>query len=261
MALAATNTGAPMQEGRVQALDGTGCAAVSLMERLQATQAETGNSGIRVIVPGLVVKEGSRGQIHVRSPAGSSSAAPPGVVHSVPAATLSCLQAVCNAANAPNATPGAELQRSAQDQFVQRRPEIIQQVVARVRPRRAMADAHFEGGRGDQQWPAHHEVRGFLTLRLHPDDRDGIAAICSIRNNVVSMRVSRRGETSCGSDPAAYSALMVEIPIGELRVSLHVGRDNIICTASSRKPRDRHAFSKVRPMMAFHCKSVNVLGH
>ena len=94
--------------------------------------------------------------------------------HSVPAATLSCLQAVCNAANAPNATPGAELQRSAQDQFVQRRPEIIQQVVARVRPRRAMADAHFEGGRGDQQWPAHHEVRGFLTLRLHPDDRDGM---------------------------------------------------------------------------------------
>ena len=117
----------------------------------------------------------------------------------------------------------------------------------------AMAEAHFEGGRRDQQWPAYREVRGFLTLRLHPDDREGIAAMCSIRNNVVSMRVSRRGETS--RDPAAYSALMVEIPIGELRVSLHVGRNNMICTASSRKPRDRRAFSKVRSMV------INVPGH
>jgi hypothetical protein len=117
----------------------------------------------------------------------------------------------------------------------------------------AMAEAHFEGGRRDQQWPAHREVRGFLTLRLHPDDREGIEAMCSIRNNVVSMRVSRRGETS--RDPAAYSALMVEIPIGELRVSLHVGRNNMIRTASSRKPRDRRAFSKVRSMV------INVPGH
>ena len=43
-------------------------------------------------------------------------------------------------------------------------------------------------------WPAHKEVRGVLSLRLRPDQTEGLAALCSIKHDLFTICVeSRKG--------------------------------------------------------------------
>ena len=47
-------------------------------------------------------------------------------------------------------------------------------------------------------WPAEKEVRGVLTLRLRPDQTEGLAALCYIKHDVFTMCVESRQGSGFG---------------------------------------------------------------
>ena len=49
-------------------------------------------------------------------------------------------------------------------------------------------------------WPADTEVRGVLTLRLCPDQTDGLVALCSVKHDVFTIRVESRHGSGLGPD-------------------------------------------------------------
>ena len=61
-----------------------------------------------------------------------------------------------------------------------------------------------------QEWPAHREVRGEMTLKSSANHRRAMRAVCSVRQGVLTMSVRSAGNT----------AVVVEVPVGELAVGL-----------------------------------------
>ena len=61
-----------------------------------------------------------------------------------------------------------------------------------------------------KEWPAHREVRGEMTLKSSANHRRAMRAVCSVRHGVLTMSVRSAGNT----------AVVVEVPVGELAVGL-----------------------------------------
>lgn len=60
-------------------------------------------------------------------------------------------------------------------------------------------------------WPVDKEVQSFLTLRLHPDQADGLSALCSIKHDVFTMCVESRKGSGVGCNCQALELAKIEI--------------------------------------------------
>jgi hypothetical protein len=157
------------------------------------------------------------------------------VVRSLPAATLSCLRAVCNAANASIAAPGAERienkNREAGDKPTFERTESALSSagtpIARDAPDWDRCDSDLSS--------AATVIRGRLTLKATTGHK-GVSAVCSVEHRMLTLSIAQRptwDASGAGRQPAeSNSPVLVEVPLEELAVGLKPGLANMFTIAT-----------------------------
>ena len=94
-----------------------------------------------------------------------------------------------------------------------------QSVLTRSESAISTADTLLAGSAGNapssawrewKEWKDHREVRGEMTLKSSANRRRAMRAVCSVRHGVLTMSVRSAGNT----------AVVVEVPVGELAVGL-----------------------------------------
>jgi hypothetical protein len=158
-----------------------------------------------------------------------------GVVRSVPAATLSCLQAVCNAANASIAAPGAERiedrNRKADDKPTFERAESAlssaDTPIARDAPDWDRCDSDLSS--------AATVIRGRLTLKANTGHK-GVRVVCSVDHRMLTLSIAqwpRWDASGAGRQLAeSNSPVLVEVPLEEVAVGLQPELANMFTIAT-----------------------------
>jgi len=148
-----------------------------------------------------------------------------GVVRSVPAVTLSCLQAVCDAANAgcvrlrpaPVAVP-----EKAHAEALERTESTLSLAdtpTARAAPGWDRCDSDLSSA-STVIIPA-PVARGTLTLKASASHAGSMRSECTIENCTLTLKID--------------SVVVVEVPLKNLAVGLHQGRDNMFTIATVHK--------------------------
>jgi hypothetical protein len=79
-----------------------------------------------------------------------------------------------------------------------------------------------------EEWPAHREASGRLTLRASSDPHaEGMRAVCRIRDGVITLGIERRD--AAGEET---EELVAEVPAEALAVGLQRGRTNMLMLAT-----------------------------
>jgi hypothetical protein len=81
--------------------------------------------------------------------------------------------------------------------------------------------------RNAEEWPADREARGEITLKASANHGGAIRAVCSVRDGVLTMSVRSAGNT----------AVVVEVPVGELAVGLQ--RESVEMFTVATLPKNR----------------------
>ena len=173
----------------------------------------------------------------------------PTSVRSVPAATLSCLQAVCDAAAMPFiadqfAVPGERIagkdhKREAHDASILARAEsglsTAETVITNCvqgESRSAGEDHERKACMWSEEWPNHRAVRGKLTLRASAGHKGALRAICSIEQRMLTLRIAQLPHRDkCALDESSTD-MLVEIPVEHLAVGLQRGRPDMFMIAT-----------------------------
>ena len=147
-----------------------------------------------------------------------------GVVRRVPAVTLSCLQAVCDAANA-----GCIRRHPAQSAVLGKAAEALE------RTESALSSADTPTARAAPAWERCDSdlslaatviisapvARGTLTLKAFAGHAGSMRAECAIENLILTLKMD--------------SVVVVEVPLKNLAVGLQQGRDNMFTIATVHK--------------------------
>jgi hypothetical protein len=173
----------------------------------------------------------------------------PTPVHSVPAATLSCLQALCDATAMPLiadqlAMPGERIaskdhKREAHDASILARSEsglsTAETVITNCvqgESRRAGEDHERKASMWSEEWPNHRAVCGKLTLRASAGHKGALRAICSIEHRMLTLRIAQLPHRDkCALDESSTD-MLVEIPVEHLAVGLQRGRPDMFMIAT-----------------------------
>jgi hypothetical protein len=89
---------------------------------------------------------------------------------------------------------------------------------AEITPRAGEATNHAKPV--PNEWTAHREARGEVTLKATADHRRSLRAVCSINNGVLTLT------------PEGSTAVVAEVPVAELAVGLQRGRNNMFMIAT-----------------------------
>ena len=101
-----------------------------------------------------------------------------------------------------------------------------QSPTARLRQKEhAAAERQAPAFRDAQEWPAHRQVRGRLTLKASVDHSNAVRAVCSISGGVLSISI------------ASSKAVVAQVPVEELAVGLQTGHTQMFTVATLHKNR------------------------
>ena len=101
-----------------------------------------------------------------------------------------------------------------------------QSPTARLRQKEhAAAERQAPAFRDAQEWPAHRQVRGRLTLKASVDHSNAVRAVCSISGGVLSMSIASR------------KAVVAQVPVEELAVGLQTGHTQMFTVATLQENR------------------------
>jgi hypothetical protein len=89
----------------------------------------------------------------------------------------------------------------------------------------AAAERQAPAFRDTQEWPAHRQVCGRLTLKASVDHSKAVRAVCSISGGVLSIRI------------ASSKAVVAQVPVEELAVGLQTGHTQMFTVATFQKNR------------------------